>query len=308
MRPDYYRAVAEVTVIIPTHDHGPTLRHSVASVLGQTLADLEIVIIGDGMPPDAAAVAREVAALDERVRLVELPKGPRHGEIYRHEVLTTVESRHVFYLSDDDLWLPQHVEVLSGLLDVHGADFVTTRSAGRLGDGTWGLAHVDLAQRFHREAMLGGHNRIGLSDAGHTLAGYRRLPHGWRTTPKGTYTDLYMWQQWLGEPWARFVTAPLPTVLHFPSHERRDVSEADRLLELAEHRAVLTDPAARSAWLERLIADDFERAAWLEAHLKELEAWLADREAALLWHTEKLAEAAKALDWFNAQAALRPPE
>lgn len=296
----------DVTVIIPTHDHGPTLHHSVASALGQTVADLEIVIIGDGMPPDAAAAARDVAASDPRVRLIEREKGPRHGEIYRHEVLAEAESRHVFYLSDDDLWLPEHVETLSGLLDEHGADFVTTRPAGRLGDGTWGLAHVDLGMRFHRDAMLGGHNRVGLSDAGHTLEAYRRLPHGWRTTPKGTYTDLHMWQQWLSEPWVRFVTSPIPTVLHFPSHERRDMTPEERLRELAEHRAVLDVPEARAAWLTRLIADDFPRATWLEAHVSEQAAWLANRESALAWHTEKLAEATQSIEAFNARVERSP--
>lgn len=295
--------MASVTIIIPTHDHGPTLRHSVASALGQTVADLEIVIIGDGMPDAAAAVAREVAALDDRVQLLERPKGPRHGELYRHEALQAATGRHVFYLSDDDLWLPEHVETLSRLLDERGADFATTRPAGRLGDGTWGLANVDLAAQFHRDAMVAGHNRVGLSDAGHTLAAYRRLPHGWRTTPAGTHTDLHMWRQWIAEPWVRFVTAPAPTVLHFPSHERRDVSPADRLRELEEHRPVLVDPAARAAWLERLIADDHLRAAWLEAHSRGLEEWLENRQAALDWHVEHLDEAAKTIESLKQELA-----
>lgn len=260
-----------------------------ASALAQTVADLDIVIVGDGMPEAAAEVAREVAGLDERVRLVEHPKGPRHGEIYRHELLAETNARRVFYLSDDDLWLPEHVETLSELFDASGADFVCARGAARLGDGTWGLAHVDLAMPYHRDTMQAGYNRVGLCDAAHTLEAYRRLPHGWRPAPRGTPSDLYMWQQWLAEPWPSYATAAVPTVLHFPSHERRDTTPAERLRELAEHRAVLDDPAARARWLERLIADDFPRAAWLEAHWREQGEWLANREAALAWHVEQLA-------------------
>lgn len=289
------------TVVVPTHDHGATLRYSVASVLQQTIEDLELVIVGDGMPPEAAHIARGLAAQDERARLVERPKGPRHGEVYRHTVLAEARGRHVFYLSDDDLWIPDHIERLSGLLDATGADFAATRPAGRLGDGSWVLSNVDLSMPFHREAMLSGFNRIGLSDAGHTLAAYRRLPHGWRTTPRGTPTDLHMWQQWLSQPWARFASSTVPTVLHFPSHERRGWTVEERLSELDAHRQVLTDAAGQRDWLTQLIADGSRRAAWLEAHWQELEAWLQDRQAALDWHASKLEEAAASIAELNAR-------
>ena len=38
----------KATVLIPTHDHGPTIRHSVVSALTQTVKDIEIFIVGDG--------------------------------------------------------------------------------------------------------------------------------------------------------------------------------------------------------------------------------------------------------------------
>jgi GalNAc5-diNAcBac-PP-undecaprenol beta-1,3-glucosyltransferase len=271
----------------------------VPSALAQTVGDLEILIVGDGMPPEAAEVAREVAALDGRVRLLEHPKGPRHGETYRHAAVADARGRHVFYLSDDDLWLPDHVERLSGLLDAHDAHFVNTRSAARLGDGTWVLANVDLAMAFHRDAMRSHFNRVGLSDAGHTLAAYHRLPHGWRTTPDGTPTDLHMWRQWIEQPWVRFVSSPIPTALHFPSHERRDMPIGERLRELEEHRGVREDPVERLEWLTRVVADGFPRAAWLEAHWQEQGAWLEDREAALAWHVERLAEAVASIEWLS---------
>ena len=36
------------TILVPTHDHGPTLRASVASALRQTVSDIEVFIVGDG--------------------------------------------------------------------------------------------------------------------------------------------------------------------------------------------------------------------------------------------------------------------
>jgi len=113
--------------------------------------------------------------------------------------------------------------------------------------------------------MLGGFNQVGPSEIAHTLDAYRRLPYGWRTSPVGPPTDLHMWQQWLGQPWCRLASAHVPTGMHFPSHERRGQSTAERVQELEKHVPVLREPAARIAWLR-------------------------DREDALAWHVRKLGE------------------
>ena len=64
-------------MLIPTHDHGPTLRHSVTSALNQTLSDIEILVVGDGAPDVTREVMAELIGQDERVRFLDLPKGER---------------------------------------------------------------------------------------------------------------------------------------------------------------------------------------------------------------------------------------
>ena len=80
---------ALVSVVMPSHDHGPTLRPAVRSALAQTHSQLELLIVGDGMPAAAADVARELEREHERVRLFEFEKGERHGEAHRHTVLSS---------------------------------------------------------------------------------------------------------------------------------------------------------------------------------------------------------------------------
>ncbi len=170
------------TVLIPTHDHGPTLRHSVASALAQTVTDIEIFIVGDGMPDAARDVARSVARLDPRIRLFENPKGPRHGEILRHEALREAVGHAVCYLSDDDLWMPNHVETMLALLE--HCDFANALPLYLdLVKGLLGMITVNLENNYFRQLMVSGTNRVPLSCGAHTLQMYRRLPHGWRTTP-----------------------------------------------------------------------------------------------------------------------------
>jgi len=208
--------VARVAVIIPTFDHGILLRLSVASARAQTVGDVEIHIVGDGVPAPARAVIDELVA-EHGVRFHDHPKSPRTGEPYRHALIATLDVDHVAYLSDDDLWLPDHLEAMLPLLERN--DLVAAVSAWVQGDGQVKPMLHDLGRPFYRELIARGDNHMPLSTAAHRVDAYRRLPHGWRTTPPGTATDLYMWQQWLGST-PRMASASTVTVLRFPAKLR----------------------------------------------------------------------------------------
>jgi hypothetical protein len=218
------------TVLIPTHDHGPTLLRSVGSALRQTVEDLEVLVVGDGVPDITREVLDELRASDDRVRFFDNEKGPRHGELHRHAALQEARGEVVCYLADDDLWLPGHVEEMRRLLA--DADFAHALPFWIDGEGRFHHLRIDLSRPYFRELLLGGENRIPFSCGAHTLELYRRLPAGWRTTPDETFTDLYMWQQILGEPEVRAVSGTRPTVLHFPSPARSSWSGEQRLAEL----------------------------------------------------------------------------
>jgi GalNAc5-diNAcBac-PP-undecaprenol beta-1,3-glucosyltransferase len=256
------------TVLVPTHDHGLTLLRSVPSALAQTVADLEVFVIGDGVPDVTREVMAELTASDERVRFFDNPKGPRHGEIHRHEALKEARGEIVCFLSDDDLWLPGHVEHLQGLLA--DADFAHARPLWIDAEGRPRPWLVDLERPFYRELLLGGENRIPHACAGHTLELYRRLPAGWRTTPDGMPTDLYMWQQILSVPNCRAVSGSRPTSLHFPSPLRTGWTLDERLTEIDTWARRLADPALESELVDRLLETLTEDAEALEERLAEL--------------------------------------
>ena len=115
-------------------------------------------VIGDGVPDVTREVMAELTASDERVRFFDNPKGPRHGEIHRHEALKEARGEIVCYLSDDDLWLPGHVEQLRALLA--DADFAHARPFWIDTEGRPRPWLVDLERPFYRELLLSGENRI----------------------------------------------------------------------------------------------------------------------------------------------------
>jgi GalNAc5-diNAcBac-PP-undecaprenol beta-1,3-glucosyltransferase len=237
------------TVLIPTFDHGPTLLRSVPSALRQTVEDLEVFVVGDGAPDVTREVMADLVRSDDRVRFFDNPKGPRHGEVLRHAAIQEARGRVVCYLSDDDLWAPDHVETLSACLEE--ADLAHSLVAAVLPDQTWLLGRIDLSLEWYRHQLLAGIGHLPLSTVGHTLEAYRRLSHGWRTTPPGIATDVYMWRQFLADPACRASSAYRLTVYNFASAERPDWSIEERVEELDRWIAAMAEPG----WQERALAD-----------------------------------------------------
>jgi GalNAc5-diNAcBac-PP-undecaprenol beta-1,3-glucosyltransferase len=239
------------TVLIPTFNHGPTLLQSVGSALEQTVQDLEVFIVGDGVPDVTREIVADLIKADERVRFFDNPKGPRTGEIHRHQALAEARGEIVCYLSDDDLWLPDHVETMRELLDE--ADYANALMLHLDASGKLGVAPLDLSYPGERELVVMGRKGTSLSSMAHTLEMYRRLPYGWRTTPDGIYTDYYMQQQFLAERSCRAASSMRPTMLKFRSPERAAWTLDQRVAELREWRRKFSDPVEREKFVYQVL-------------------------------------------------------
>jgi hypothetical protein len=226
------------SVVVPTTgDRVDLLRHSVGSVLAQTVGDLEVLVIGDG----AAAASRTWAeSVDPRVRWFGFPKDASRGEVNRHRVLTeSARGELVLYLCDRDLWLPDHVAEMQRVLAE--ADFGhTLRFVMDVDDRVVAPPTLVLRGAEDRARAWYSTNVLPLSMAGHTMAAYRRLPHGWRTSPPDRPTDRHMWVQFLDQPGVRVGTSAWPTVLSFKRPGSWTV--AQRLAVLERWTPRLTDP------------------------------------------------------------------
>ncbi len=73
-------------------------------------------------------------------------------------------------------------------------------SARFAADGTLQFFPWNYARPEFRDVARGRSGSIGLTGVAHTMEAYRRLPHGWRTTPEGMPTDHWMWLQFLELP------------------------------------------------------------------------------------------------------------
>lgn len=105
-----------VSVLVPAYNAAETIDESIASVLDQTWADLELIIVDDGSTD--ATTARCSAYTDSRLRLISEPVN-RGRPAARNRALAAARGRYVAMLDADDRCLPHRLARQVAFLDAN---------------------------------------------------------------------------------------------------------------------------------------------------------------------------------------------
>jgi glycosyltransferase involved in cell wall biosynthesis len=97
-----------VSVIVPAFNAERFLPEAVASVLGQTFEDLELLIVNDGSSDGTLALAERSAEEDERVHVLDRPNGGPSAA--RNAGIAAARGQLVCFLDADDVLLPDKLE------------------------------------------------------------------------------------------------------------------------------------------------------------------------------------------------------
>ena len=95
-----------VSVVVPAYNRELTLPRTLDSVLAQTYADFEVLVVDDGSADGTAAVAEAYAGRDGRVRLLRQPRNAGVSAA-RNRGLREARGEFVAFLDSDDEWLPE---------------------------------------------------------------------------------------------------------------------------------------------------------------------------------------------------------
>ncbi len=112
-----------VTVCVPTYNRGPLLiERAVASVLSQTYANIELMIVGDHCTDNTAELLAEIR--DPRLHFYNLPSRSRKyrqtlenhwfvgGATPANKAMKLARGQWIARVDDDDTWSPDHIEKL----------------------------------------------------------------------------------------------------------------------------------------------------------------------------------------------------
>lgn len=130
------------TIIVPTFNRPSLLREAVDSVLAQSVADFELVVVDDG--------SSSRPSLPQDPRLVLVQRRSRGGPAAaRNTGLAVARGRFICFLDDDDLYTRERLEVILPYLE-HGSLIVSWAkylgapdSPGRTLDGDVGDSILD---------------------------------------------------------------------------------------------------------------------------------------------------------------------
>ncbi len=122
-------SVTSVTVGVPVRNAEASLERALASLLGQTHRNLEIVVSDNASTDRTMAIVERFAAQDSRVRFVK--QSGNLGVMRNFEtVLELAESDYFMWAAADDEWDPTFVSRLLHELETH-ADAVVAMSSVR---------------------------------------------------------------------------------------------------------------------------------------------------------------------------------
>jgi glycosyltransferase involved in cell wall biosynthesis len=113
--------MAKVDVVVPCYNYGRFLTDCVHSVLGQSIADVRVLIIDDASADDSVEVASRLRELDPRVELIAHARNQGHINTY-NEGIEWASADYFLLLSADDLLVPgalqRAVEIMEGNPDI----------------------------------------------------------------------------------------------------------------------------------------------------------------------------------------------
>lgn len=113
----------KVSVVIPVYNAGKYLEEAVGSITGQTLREIEIIVVNDGSVDDSAQVLERLAQQDNRITILthEENQGPGGA---RNSGMEIIHGEYVYFFDNDDILEADCLELCYAKSEKDDLDFV----------------------------------------------------------------------------------------------------------------------------------------------------------------------------------------
>lgn len=139
-----------VSVIVPVYNTAQFVADALDSILAQTFADYEILVVNDGSP-DTELLERVLEPYSGRIRYLRQENAG--VSIARNNALAVARGRYVAMLDSDDRWHPEYLASQVAVLEADPSVHVVYPDALRFGGGP--------EQRYSEQYPVGGELTFG---------------------------------------------------------------------------------------------------------------------------------------------------
>lgn len=123
-----------ISIVLPIYNGEKYMRKSIDSVLAQTYANWELLIIDDGSTDNTAVIAQEYAAKDSRIRYYKNPENMRLPRTLNRG-FSLAKGDFLTWTSDDNYYYPTALETMHNALVQQGKEFAFASCDVINGDG-----------------------------------------------------------------------------------------------------------------------------------------------------------------------------
>src|SRR3990170_1014903 len=103
--------VPTVSVVVPVYDTENYVKECLDSILRQSFSDMEVIVVDDASPDEAAAMVEGYCRSDARVRLIR-HRTNRGLPASRNAGLRAATGRYVYHVDSDDILPPDALATL----------------------------------------------------------------------------------------------------------------------------------------------------------------------------------------------------
>src|SRR5436305_794933 len=115
-----------VTVVIPAFNAERHIEQAMRSVLAQTHAHLELLVVDDCSTDDTCSRVQAVTREDPRAALHMLERNSGGPARPRNVGVSRAHGKFIAFIDADDVWHPRKLEIQLAVLRDTGAGFVST--------------------------------------------------------------------------------------------------------------------------------------------------------------------------------------
>ena len=99
-----------VSIITPCYNAERFIRETIGSVISQTYANWEMIIIDDCSKDSSAEIIKEYAAKDSRIKYLKTEKPSGSPTLPRNIGIQNAQGRYIAFLDADDIYCPNKLE------------------------------------------------------------------------------------------------------------------------------------------------------------------------------------------------------